>query len=283
VTADYYIAALPVEVMAPLVTSAMLHAAPTLGGLPRLAGHTRWMNGIQFYLDRASPIVHGHVIYPDTAFRLTSVSQAQFWPDIDMSNIGDGVVRDILSVDISDWTANGPIYQKPAQELTPQQIKEEVWSQLLTVLNRDGVVRLAEDSLHSWHLDDDIVDPNPAGAPANLEPLLINTKGSWDDRPDATIGIDNLFLAGDYVRTYTDLATMEAANEAARRAVNGILNHLAARGHGDDIPRCDVWPLAEPGVFAPLREGDKVLYHLGHGHHSVSNPGEWRRLLGHVV
>ena len=30
-------------------------------------------------------------------------------------------------------------------------------------------------------------------------------------------------LAADYVRTHTDLATMEAANEAARRAVNGIL------------------------------------------------------------
>ena len=36
--------------------------------------------------------------------------------------------------------------------------------------------------------------------------------------------IPNLFLASDYVRTHTDLATMEGANEAARRAVNGILD-----------------------------------------------------------
>ena len=35
--------------------------------------------------------------------------------------------------------------------------------------------------------------------------------------------IPNLFLASDYVQTFTDLATMEGANEAARRAVNGIL------------------------------------------------------------
>ena len=71
-------------------------------------------------------------------------------------------------------------------------------------------------------LDPAIVFPNPTGA-ANLEPLLVNTAGSWADRPDAVTRIPNLFLASDYVRTHTDLATMEAANEAARRAVNGIL------------------------------------------------------------
>ena len=72
-------------------------------------------------------------------------------------------------------------------------------------------------------LDPAIVFPNPTGA-ANLEPLLVNTAGSWADRPDAVTRIGNLFLASDYVRTHTDLATMEAANEAARRAVNGILD-----------------------------------------------------------
>ena len=36
--------------------------------------------------------------------------------------------------------------------------------------------------------------------------------------------IPNLVLAADYVRTHTDLATMEGANEAARRAVNAILD-----------------------------------------------------------
>jgi hypothetical protein len=60
------------------------------------------------------------------------------------------------------------------------------------------------------------VFPNPTQA-ANLEPLLVNTAGSWANRPDAVTRIPNLFLASDYVRTHTDLATMEAANEAAPR------------------------------------------------------------------
>ena len=50
VTADYYIAAMPVEIMAALVTDELKRLAPSLGGLNQLP--TRWMNGIQFYLCR---------------------------------------------------------------------------------------------------------------------------------------------------------------------------------------------------------------------------------------
>ena len=71
--------------------------------------------------------------------------------------------------------------------------------------------------------------------------------------------IPNLFLASDYVRTYTDLATMEAANEAARRAVNGILD-----ASGSTARRCSVWPLQEPGVFAAARALDRIRWKLFH-------------------
>jgi hypothetical protein len=47
----------------------------------------------------------------------------------------------------------------------------------------------------------------------NAEPLLINHAGSLGARPEAYTEVGNLFLAADYLRTYTDLATMEAANE----------------------------------------------------------------------
>src|SRR4029079_12576696 len=65
-------------------------------------------------------------------------------------------------------------------------------------------------------------------------------------------------LASDYVRTFTDLATMEAANEAARRAVNGVLR--AARA---DVAPCEVWNLHEPEVFLPLRAHDRMRYRKG--------------------
>ena len=109
--------------------------------------------------------------------------------------------------------------------------------------------------LHAF-LDPDIVYPNPTAA-ENLEPLLVNTAGSWEHRPEATTAIENLVLASDYVRTHTDLATMEGANEAARRAVNGILDRA-----GSTQPRCQVWPLSEPEIFAPARALDRLLFAL---------------------
>jgi Flavin containing amine oxidoreductase len=87
---------------------------------------------------------------------------------------------------------------------------------------------------------------------------LINTAGSWHDRPDAVTAVENLFLASDYVRTHTDLATMEGANEAARRAVNGILDAA-----GSSEGRCGVWPLQEPAIFAPARALDRIRFELG--------------------
>ena len=70
--------------------------------------------------------------------------------------------------------------------------------------------------------------------------------------------IPNFFLASDYVRTHTDLATMEAANEAARRAVNGII-----RASGADVEPCEVWNLHEPEVFVPFRAYDRLRYRKG--------------------
>ncbi len=48
VNADYYIAALPVDIMIPLVTKEMTDADPQLGKIANLK--TAWMNGIMFYL-----------------------------------------------------------------------------------------------------------------------------------------------------------------------------------------------------------------------------------------
>ena len=81
---------------------------------------------------------------------------------------------------------------------------------------------------------------------------------TWALRPEATTAIPNLFLASDYVRTHTDLATMEGANEAARRAVNGLLDAVKFDG-----ARCDIWPLHEPEILAPWRLHDAARYEAG--------------------
>ncbi len=259
ITADYYIAALPVEAMAVLMTKELKQAAPSLAYLDQL--HTRWMNGIQFYLAKDEPLAHGHVIYLDSPWALTSISQRQFWTNIDLSAYGDGNVRGILSVDISEWDAPGTLTGKPARACSAQEIKDEVWAQLKQHLNEDGVTPISDDNLIAWFLDPDIEFPNP-GQATNAEPLMINTAGSLRNRPEAQVELENFFVASDYVRTYTDIACMEAANEAAPRAVNCLL--LAS---GSTAPAARLWPLEEPDFFKPLQEIDRIRFALGRPHH----------------
>jgi uncharacterized protein with NAD-binding domain and iron-sulfur cluster len=256
ITADHYVAALPVEQLVKLLSPSLVAAEPRLRRLHLL--RTRWMNGIVFYLREDVPVVAGHAIHIDSDWALTSISQRQFWPRVDFAHLGHGNVGGILSVDISDWERPSRRTGKVASMCSAEEIKNEVWAQLKDHLNGDGdgETLLDDANLVGWYLDDDISFPNPTAA-ANAEPLLINTAGSWANRPEAVTAVPNLFLAADFVRTYTDLATMEGANEAARRAVNGILGASSSTA-----ARCPVWRLREPALFEPARALDRMLWKL---------------------
>ncbi len=137
VVADHYICALPVEKLVRLLTPEMKAASKSLSQIHNL--HVEWMNGIQFYLNHDVPVVHGHTIYVDSAWALTSVSQHQFWTGVKLDKYGNGTVKGILSVDISDWKTPGTkIHLKPAEECTAKEIMEESWAQLRDHLNEGG-------------------------------------------------------------------------------------------------------------------------------------------------
>jgi uncharacterized protein with NAD-binding domain and iron-sulfur cluster len=253
VEADYFVLAVPVERAVELLNPALLAADPTLAHLRELSQYVEWMNGIQFFLSEDVPIVHGHSIFIDSPWAITSVSQQQFWPGVDLSARGDGRVHGTISVDISDFFAPG-LNGKSAVDCTREEIAMEVWNQLKRSLNGPGREVLKDAQLHSWFLDPDIIDdPGNPHRRANTEPLLVNYVDTWRLRPEAASRIPNLFLASDYVRTHTDLATMEAANEAARRAVNGVLE---AAGVSEE--RCKLWNLHEVPAFSAWREYDRA-------------------------
>jgi len=88
--------------------------------------------------------------------------------------------------------------------------------------------------------------------------LLVNKVDTWRLRPESYCAIPSLFFAADYVRTHTDLATMEGANEAARRAVNNIIETS-----GITAPLCEIWDLQEPWEFAYYRYHDYRRYMKG--------------------
>jgi uncharacterized protein with NAD-binding domain and iron-sulfur cluster len=251
VTGDYYIAALPVERMAPLVTPALIEADPRLGSIEKIQTHVQMMNGIQFFLNQDFPLVHGHTIYVDSPWALTSISQKQFWPNVDLSGYGDGTTRGVISVDISEWHQPGRTTGKPAIQCTPDEIAHEIWEEL-----KHSWKALSNEHFQSWYLDSDISEKPMIDR--DKEFLLVNEINTWGLRPNAFTRVPNLFLASDYVRTHTDLATMEAANEAARRAVNSIIY-----ASGSSAPYCRLWTLHEPAIFAPWRDEDQQRYDLG--------------------
>lgn len=376
VTGDYYIAALPVEIMAGLISDDLATGDPTLANLRRLGTSTAWMNGIQFYTKDDITVAKGHVLYVDSPWALTSVSQPSFWPEFPMTNFGTGVAKGLMSVIPSNWgyfidpntdevgainSSCGLKIQKPAQICSPEEIKTEVWEQMKRSLNEDGQPLLTDDQLLDWFLDPDIIhsccelvndpelleavlnrdfpdyfkdlflwinaqedkvtleqvadylnidqsqarlavnaliakgyvgpiplpedpeaarkckrrfrlnpnserlcyrsrlkEPDVHNANVNGEPLLVNLVNTWSLRPYAHTQIPNLFLASDYVRTNTDLATMEGANEAARRAVNSIID-----ASGVSANYCKIWKLRQPVLFSIRRWSDRLRYQKG--------------------
>ncbi|HVU04539.1 MAG TPA: FAD-dependent oxidoreductase [Polyangiaceae bacterium] len=282
VRADYYLVATPVEQFAKILqappsdesgTTTVLAADPTLAGVVELGKRcVASMNGIQFYLYRDVPVVHGHIVIEQSPWALTAISQPQFWPHYDLRDRGDGKVRGIISVDISDWAAKGKFLPWPARGCTKPEIAYEVWYELVAaIVDEHGKPLLRHEDLHSWYLDSDVHlvqgvpmqpptrdDPNDIVEYKNDEPLFISTVNTWSLRPEAYTRIPNLFLAADYVRTFTQLATMEAANEAARRAVNAIVDRSGVKA-----PLCELWDLQEPSITFVLRLIDKLRYRRG--------------------
>lgn len=252
---DYFVCAVPVEVMSELLCDDMLFTDPTLANIKILAQHVSWMNGLQLYLNEDVKINHGHTIYIDTPWALTSISQAQFWENFDWTQYGDGKVKTILSIDISDWFCPGILHGKNASDCSTTEIVQECWEQLKRSLNINGEIILKDEYLHEWNLDPSIVPGVPT---INMEPLLVNDANTWTLRPYAYTDVENFFLAADYVKTNTDLATMEGANEAARRAVNAIIDASKACK-----PYCELWNLHEPWWLRIFRWRDEARYNKG--------------------
>ncbi|MEZ5680875.1 MAG: NAD(P)-binding protein [Erythrobacter sp.] len=256
IAADYYIFALPVERMAELLAASPTGKGlvPAFANIDELSGNVRWMNGVQFFLYEDIPITHGHLLFADSPWAITGISEAQFWKQEHLENAGDGTVRGVLSFCISDWDRRGRFNGKKANDCTDEELAKEVWEEVKQAVNAGGKELIKDSNLHSWFFDPDIVDHENGGVLtlSDSEPLFINEVDSWEKRPEVEIGVPNMLLASDYVRTFTDVACMEAANEAARRAVNALLQMT-----GSSANPCELWPLHEPVIFAPFRWHDK--------------------------
>ena len=256
VEADWFVCAMPAEKARELWSPDVLALDPKLEAMNELV--VDWMNGIQFFLRDEIDVGSGHATFVDSPWALTGLTQAQFWRDDFAATYGDGTAVDCLSVDVSNWDDPGILYDKPAKECTAEEVKNEVWAQLKAHLEDNGESVLPDGVLHSWFLDPAIKWNSATGTNSNDEPLLINTVNSWELRPKATTAIPNLFLAGDYVQTDIDLATMEGANESGRAATNAILD-----ASDSNAERATMYKLYDPPEFKAIKKVDAQRYKRG--------------------
>ncbi len=242
--------------------------APELASLPQLALNMDWMTGIQFYLRLPFSAAPGHIVSLDSEWALTAIEQTQFWSDIDVPDGVAGVISvDISAWDRRGRFVRKEAFNCSDDEIAHEvwsQLKAMFGRGNEPVDLRDEMLwqgsALREDV--NYHLDTSLIDQRDRKKQAayekarglrfgtaaagdngttsqpyvwgpqmrfNAEPLLINRVNTRALRPSARTGIRNMVLAADYVNTETDLACMEGANEAARRAVNAILDAAGSK------------------------------------------------------
>lgn len=242
-------------------------------------GALRHMIGIQYYFDQDAYWLDGHYYLPLSPWGISAISQARFWQDKADWEHG---YRGVLSVGITSMDALGKNGRK-AWESTPTQIAEEVWRQMSSALNHADEEALPQPRY--FHLDFNLAGNRRVEPPIyqNKSPLLVNLPGEWEKRPGHLVApdwlgaetsmsgysvTDGIVLAGNYMKTFTRLTTMEAANESARHAVNAILADRAKRDHQVPCTPCDIWPIEDREVddFDLLKELDETLYGRGLGH-----------------
>jgi uncharacterized protein with NAD-binding domain and iron-sulfur cluster len=227
----------------------------------KLGSDFRHFSGIQYYFAEDVFWIDGHVYFPDSAWRVTSISQARFWQEKMDWEHG---YRGVLSAIIGNWDEPGSLKGKKAWECTEAELAEEVWYQIKSAIREKRARRgddpgrfarrtPAQDELPEplyWHLDAGLKPRERAPGFENATPFMVNRPGAFEQRPgslDPERGytVEHGFvLAGYYTKTHTRIPSMEAANESARHAVNAILKHLERSGaEGLRIRRtyCDVW------------------------------------------
>jgi len=234
-----------------------LHRSDTTG-MPMGTYPLRDLSGIQYFFRNQARIGRGHMVYPDTPWGLSSISQLAHWRE---RRAREGGFLGLLSVDIGDFYDPYPTVEKPepgailptAWKSTREEIANKTWEQ---VRESSGVLLASLlERPNYYHVDESIEFDDESHLPVwNHAPFLINLPSQWEHRPGVFpphgyvaapgerktlrreytgedsiwygIANDHWSLAGTHMATLTRLATMESANESARHAVDAILRKL---------------------------------------------------------
>jgi len=251
VSADIYVFALPVEIMALLTKDEAIRSAiPTFNNLEKLSVEPS--SGIQFFTSNDEDPIYlkGWTSFLDSPWAIIGINQSEkLWSHTHFK----APLKNILSLTWSNFNVAGVLYNKPAYACTAEEIKNEILAQVR--LHKGMEKYIDRLTIHSWALDD-CISFNENKLLSHCAPLFVPYPGSRRYQPEAYTESANVFLAGDYTNTGFDITTMEAANESGRRAVNAII-----KKHDLKCKPCFVLD-ADHNGFAFLKLLDKLLYKM---------------------
>lgn len=198
--------AIPPEKVGQLIDDELYRAEPQLGNIRKL--NTEPLAAFDIYLNRTLPdIPRAHVLLLESQYAISFIDVSQFW---------EGYTHTVLNCMASDFA--------PLLGLTSDGAVEALLSEMqkyLPQLRQDDIAHV-EMQFHATH------------------PLFTNNVGAWQFRPteseDAdlrtaeSMRIPNLYLAGDYCRSFIDLVSMEGALSTGLIAAEAIRQDLQLPG-----------------------------------------------------
>lgn len=146
-----------------------------------------------YFKGKLAGIPKEHVILIDSTYGLTFIDNSQLWPGI------EGTVLNVASTDF-----------RALANLSENEALEYIVTDLKTYVPFEG------EDLASWHIETNAGDK-----------LFVNEIGSDPWRPGPKSRMPNLFLAGDYCRTFIDVVTVEGAVVSGLQAVRALQEQVA--------------------------------------------------------
>jgi NAD(P)-binding Rossmann-like domain/Flavin containing amine oxidoreductase len=226
VTGDV-ILAVPVNALSQLIDVKTFLWAPELGDVRRLP--TQPMASLDVYFNKKlKNVPAGITLLLESPYNLTCIDYSQLWRDGGPTNV---TFLNLVMSDFSIFAQYDDVRYAPL-------IKEYLFSELSHYLEFDYVWQGPGENKH------DDIDRKRCYLQTNVnEQLFTNQVGTWPYRPEATCRIGNLFLAGDFCKTFIDVVTIEGA------VVSGLIAAEALRqkanvGEPIEIIEPDSYPQA---------------------------------------
>ncbi len=235
--ADHFILALPFPAYRRLARTPGLSAH--LPDPDAQSLRLEWSNGLQVFLKDLPPGLPAHCtpgvlsIHLDSPWAFVSVVQGPgFWRGVEMAP----GTRYVLSATWSEAGVPGVATGKPMTACTREEIVAEALAQC------DFPAR---ELVAGWQVDEEIgffdeadyqshraaLPPHLAGEPAEgrrvvtYSPLTIRLPQGATPAVQTCTRLENLFLAGEHVRTAFGIPTMESAAESGARAAAEVARH----------------------------------------------------------